>query len=83
MSIYEQKSSSECPPFGRTSCFALNAIYRYLRALAALYIRMTFSAVEVYELLEPLLKDYRKLRQRSVGVFKRSPSRGSTCLTIV
>jgi pre-mRNA-splicing factor 38A len=43
-------------------------VCRYLRALAAIYIRMTFNAVEVYELLEPLLKDYRKLRQRSVGV---------------
>lgn len=41
--------------------------FKYLRALAALYIRMTFRAVEVYELLEPLLKDYRKLRQRNMG----------------
>ncbi|KAH9980125.1 PRP38 family-domain-containing protein [Lactifluus volemus] len=38
--------------------------FKYLRALAALYIRMTFRAVEVYEILEPLLKDYRKLRYR-------------------
>ena len=37
---------------------------RYLRALAAIYIRMTFRAAEVYEVLEPLLKDYRKLRYR-------------------
>ena len=37
---------------------------RYLRALAAIYIRMTFRAVDVYEILEPLLKDYRKLRYR-------------------
>ena len=40
---------------------------RYLRALAAMYIRMTFRAVEVYEILEPLLKDFRKLRYRSMG----------------
>lgn len=40
---------------------------RYLRALAALYIRMTFRAVDVYELLEPLLRDYRKLRLRDMG----------------
>jgi len=39
--------------------------FKYLRALAAMYIRMTFRAVEVFELLEPLLKDYRKLRKRS------------------
>jgi len=38
--------------------------FKYLRALAAIYIRMTFRAVEVYEVLEPLLKDYRKLRYR-------------------
>jgi len=38
--------------------------FKYLRALAALYIRMTFRAAEVYEILEPLLKDYRKLRYR-------------------
>jgi len=41
--------------------------YRYLRALAALYVRMTFRAADVYELLEELLKDYRKLRHRSMG----------------
>lgn len=40
---------------------------RYLRALAAMYIRMTFRPVEVYDLLEPLLKDFRKLRMRSMG----------------
>lgn len=40
---------------------------RYLRALTAMYIRMTFPAVEVYELLEPLLKDYRKLRLRNMS----------------
>ncbi|KAH9983324.1 PRP38 family-domain-containing protein [Russula compacta] len=38
--------------------------FKYLRALAAIYIRLTFRAVEVYEILEPLLKDYRKLRYR-------------------
>ncbi|KAJ2937053.1 hypothetical protein H1R20_g47, partial [Candolleomyces eurysporus] len=42
--------------------------FKYLRALASLYIRMTFGAVEVYELLEPLLKDFRKLRLRNMGL---------------
>jgi len=32
-----------------------------------MYIRMTFRAVEVYDLLEPLLKDFRKLRMRSMA----------------
>ncbi|KAG8905205.1 hypothetical protein FRB99_000474 [Tulasnella sp. 403] len=41
--------------------------FKYLRALAVMYIRMTFRAVEVFELLEPLLKDYRKLRMRSMA----------------
>ncbi|KAF8626171.1 hypothetical protein AX15_005058 [Amanita polypyramis BW_CC] len=41
--------------------------FKYLRALSAIYIRMTFGAAEVYEILEPLLKDYRKLRVRSIA----------------
>ncbi|KAH0584165.1 Pre-mRNA-splicing factor 38A [Termitomyces sp. 'cryptogamus'] len=41
--------------------------FKYLRALAALYIRLTFRAVDVYELLEPLLKDYSKIRLRGMG----------------
>ncbi|VDC03120.1 unnamed protein product [Peniophora sp. CBMAI 1063] len=44
--------------------------FKYLRALAALYIRMTFSPVDVYELLEPLLKDYRKLRLRDMSGYQ-------------
>ncbi|KAF8590136.1 hypothetical protein K439DRAFT_1628035 [Ramaria rubella] len=38
--------------------------FRYIRALAAMYIRMKSHAVDVYDLLEPLLKDYRKIRLR-------------------
>ena len=34
---------------------------RYMRALAAVYIRMVCSPQYVFRLLEPLLKDYRKL----------------------
>ncbi|GJE97070.1 pre-mRNA-splicing factor 38 [Phanerochaete sordida] len=41
--------------------------FKYLRALAVMYIRMTFRAVEVYEILEPLLKDFRKIRYRNSG----------------
>ncbi|KAF8436908.1 PRP38 family-domain-containing protein [Boletus edulis BED1] len=41
--------------------------FKYMRALAAMYIRMTFRAVEVYEILEPLMKDYRKLRYRDMS----------------
>ncbi|KAF5386596.1 hypothetical protein D9615_001727 [Tricholomella constricta] len=47
--------------------------FKYLRALAAIYIRLTFRAVDVYELLEPLLKDYSKLRLRDMGKFHECP----------
>ncbi|KAI1714354.1 PRP38 family domain-containing protein [Ditylenchus destructor] len=36
--------------------------FKYLRALGAMYIRLTFSSVEVYKYLEPLFNDFRKLR---------------------
>ncbi|KAI6017287.1 Pre-mRNA-splicing factor 38, partial [Pisolithus microcarpus] len=39
----------------------------YLRALAAMYIHMMFCAVEVYEILELLMKDYRKLHYRDMA----------------
>lgn len=42
---------------------------RYLRALAAFYIRLTFDAIDIYETLEPMLDDYRKLRYRAMGEF--------------
>ncbi|KAI0460855.1 hypothetical protein LJB42_001502 [Komagataella kurtzmanii] len=41
--------------------------FKYVTALAALYIRLVFPSVRVYQLLEPLLNDYRKLRIRKHG----------------
>ncbi|KAJ3266446.1 hypothetical protein HK104_006111 [Borealophlyctis nickersoniae] len=41
-----------------------NEDYKYLRALGAFYLRLTGSAKEIYQYLEPLLADYRKLRRR-------------------
>jgi pre-mRNA-splicing factor 38A len=38
--------------------------WKYLRALAAFYVRLTFDPPDVYKTLEPLLEDYRKLKQR-------------------
>ncbi|KAL4954090.1 PRP38 family-domain-containing protein [Aspergillus filifer] len=38
--------------------------FKYLRALAAFYIRLTWEPVEIYKTLEPLLLDYRKLKRR-------------------
>ncbi|OBT77643.1 hypothetical protein VF21_03733 [Pseudogymnoascus sp. 05NY08] len=38
--------------------------FKYLRALACFYVRLTRPAKEVYETLEPFLEDGRKLRRR-------------------
>lgn len=43
--------------------------FKYLRALAAFYIRLTFEPVEVYTTLEPLLADHRKLKRRTKDGF--------------
>ena len=43
--------------------------WKYVRALAAFYVRLTFSPVEVYKTLEPLLEDSRKIRRRRKEVF--------------
>ncbi|GAA5976679.1 hypothetical protein JCM11641_005659 [Rhodosporidiobolus odoratus] len=40
--------------------------FKYLRALAAFYVRLTFDSLNAYEVLEPLLQDYRKLRFRAM-----------------
>ncbi|GAA5914466.1 PRP38 family protein [Sporobolomyces salmoneus] len=40
--------------------------FKYLRALAAFYVRLTFDSLNAYEVLEPLLDDYRKLRFRGM-----------------
>jgi pre-mRNA-splicing factor 38A len=38
--------------------------FKYLRALAAFYVRLTRKAEDVYRTLEPFLEDRRKLRRR-------------------
>ncbi|KAF7513542.1 hypothetical protein GJ744_008836 [Endocarpon pusillum] len=38
--------------------------WKYLRALAAFYVRLTFEPVDIYTTLEPFLTDARKLRRR-------------------
>ncbi|KAF4454142.1 Pre-mRNA-splicing factor 38A [Fusarium albosuccineum] len=38
--------------------------FKYLRALACFYFRLTRQAKDVYEMLEPYLEDRRKLRRR-------------------
>ena len=39
--------------------------FKYLTALAALYVRLTFDAAGVYKTLEPFLIDRRKLKRRT------------------
>ena len=39
--------------------------FKYLSALAAFYVRLTFEPVDVFKTLEPLLSDYRKIRRRT------------------
>ena len=40
------------------------ALHRYVRALGAFYMRLVGRPLEVYEYLEPLYNDYRKLAVR-------------------
>lgn len=39
--------------------------FKYLSALAAFYVRLTFTPKEVFRTLEPMLADYRKIRRRT------------------
>lgn len=41
--------------------------FKYLRALMAFYVRLTFSAVEIYTTLEPYLADPRRLRVQTAN----------------
>ncbi|KAF2103638.1 PRP38-domain-containing protein, partial [Rhizodiscina lignyota] len=38
--------------------------FKYLRALAAFYVRLAWEPVDIYKTLEPLLEDRRKLRRK-------------------
>ncbi|KAL6150360.1 hypothetical protein ACJQWK_00272 [Exserohilum turcicum] len=48
---------------GKLGCF------KYLRCLAAFYIRLAWEPVEIYKTLEPLLTDYRKIKRRLKDTF--------------
>jgi len=39
--------------------------FKYLSALAAFYVRLTFAPKDVLRTLEPILADYRKIRRRT------------------
>jgi pre-mRNA-splicing factor 38A len=44
---------------------AQEGAFKYLRVLAAFYIRLAWEPKEIYLTLEPLLADYRKIRRRT------------------
>ena len=46
--------------------FIENEDYKYVTILGAVYLRLVGKPMEVYQLLEPLLSDYRKIRKRNV-----------------
>ncbi|XP_028413046.1 pre-mRNA-splicing factor 38A-like [Dendronephthya gigantea] len=51
--------------------FIKNDDYKYVRALGAMYMRLVGTSLDVYNYLEPLLNDYRKLKvQNKMGVFE-------------
>ncbi|KAF4389809.1 hypothetical protein F8388_009942 [Cannabis sativa] len=45
--------------------FIKNDDYKYVRVLGAFYLRLTGTDTDVYQYLEPLYNDYRKVRQKS------------------
>jgi pre-mRNA-splicing factor 38A len=49
-----------------------DAEFKYLRALAAMYIRLTWNAVEIFKTLEPLMGDFRKIRIRGMNGWRLS-----------
>lgn len=51
--------------------FIKNEEFKYVRALGALYMRLTGSSLDCYKYLEPLFNDNRKLRmQNKQGIFE-------------
>ena len=50
------------PPLPLPSPLPLPVSLRYVRILGALYLRLVGTSLEVYNYLEPLLNDYRKLK---------------------
>ena len=53
------------PEEGIVEQFLENEDFKYVRALGAFYLRLTGRPSEIYELIEPLFNDHRKLRYRT------------------
>lgn len=52
------------PEEGIVEEFLQNEDFKYVRALGAFYLRLTGRPAEIYELIEPLYNDFRKVRFR-------------------
>lgn len=53
------------PEEGIVEEFLMNEDFKYVRALGAFYLRLTGRPAEIYEQIEPLYNDFRKLRFRT------------------
>jgi len=60
------------PEEGIIESFIENEDFKYVRALGAFYLRLTGRPAEIYEQLEPLYNDFRKLRFRESMGWKLS-----------
>lgn len=65
------RDTEDMDPYEKADAAVLKSTgdFKYLRALAAFYVRLTFDAAEIYKTLEPLLADYRKLKRRTKDGF--------------
>ena len=50
------------PVYSRPTILKISQPSRYVRVLGALYLRLVGTSLEVYNYLEPLFNDYRKLK---------------------
>lgn len=53
------------PEEGIVEEFLMNEDFKYVRALGAFYLRLTGRPAEIYEQIEPMYNDFRKLRFRT------------------
>ncbi|KAL7527066.1 hypothetical protein ACHAWF_004959 [Thalassiosira exigua] len=60
------------PEEGIVEEFLENEEFKYVRALGAFYLRLTGRPAEIYEGIEPLFRDFRKLRFRTPTDWKIS-----------
>lgn len=56
------------------ACEPLHSVvlFRYVRMLGALYMRLTGTAIDCYKYLEPLYNDYRKIKSQNRNGGKKS-----------